>query len=87
MKPRAIGDRLGLRLRIDLEKRIEGARALGAHKMSMLQDLEHGRTMEIEPLVGVVQELGQLTQVPTPTIDVVLALMRLRAQQMSNRVH
>lgn len=83
----AIGDRLGLRLRIDAEKRIEGARALGAHKMSMLQDLEQGRTMEIEPLVGVVQELGKLTQVPTPTIDVVLALMRLRAQQMSNRVH
>jgi 2-dehydropantoate 2-reductase len=83
----AIGDRLGLRLRVDAEKRIEGARALGAHKMSMLQDLERGRAMEIEPLVGVVQELGKLTQVPTPTIDVVLALMRLRAQQMPNQVH
>jgi len=48
--------------------------------MSMLQDLEGGRSLEIEPLVGVVQELGRLTQVPTPTIDVVLALIRQREQ-------
>jgi len=83
MEMQAIGENLGLRLRVDLEKRIEGARALGSHKMSMLQDLEHGREMEIEPLVGVVQELGRLTGVPTPTIDVVLALIRQRAGQMS----
>lgn len=83
MEMQAIGERLGLRLRVDLDKRIEGARALGPHKMSMLQDLEHGREMEIEPLVGVVQELGRLTEVPTPTVDVVLALIRQRAAQMS----
>jgi 2-dehydropantoate 2-reductase len=47
--------------------------------MSMLQDLERGRDMEIEPLVGVVQELGLLTRVPTPSLDVVLALIRQRA--------
>ena len=57
------------------------------HKMSMLQDLERGRPMEVEPLVGVVQELGKLTQVPTPTVDVVLALIRLREKQMPVSVH
>lgn len=83
---RAIGEHLGLHLRVDLEKRIEGARALGPHKMSMLQDLEHGREMEIEPLVGVVQELGRLTGIPTPTVDVVLALIRQRAGQQPRRL-
>ena len=48
--------------------------------MSMLQDLEHGRSMEIEPLVGVVAELGRLLDMPTPTVDVVLALIRQRAR-------
>ena len=57
-----------------------GAAALGPHKMSMLQDLEHGRSLEIEPLVGVIAELGRLTGVATPTTDTVLALARLRAQ-------
>ncbi len=76
----AIGERLGLKLRVDADRRIDGAGALGAHKMSMLQDLERGRSMEVEALVGVVHELGQRTGVPTPTVDVVLALIRQRAQ-------
>jgi 2-dehydropantoate 2-reductase len=83
LEMQVIGERLGLRLRVDLEKRIEGAKALGPHKMSMLQDLEQGREMEIGPLVGVVQELGRLTGVPTPTVDVVLALIRQRAAHES----
>jgi 2-dehydropantoate 2-reductase len=73
----AIGDRLGLRLRVDAERRLAGAAALGPHKMSMLQDLERGRPMEIDALVGVVQELGRLTGLATPTVDVVLSLIRL----------
>lgn len=77
---KAIGDRLGLKLRVDAERRIDGVGALGAHKMSMLQDLEHGRSMEIEPLVGVVPELGRLLDMPTPTLDIVLALLRQRAR-------
>ncbi len=77
---RAIGERLGLRLRVDADRRIDGMAGLGRHKMSMLQDLERGRSMEIEPLVGVVQELGRLLDVPTPTIDVVLALLRQRTR-------
>jgi 2-dehydropantoate 2-reductase len=81
LEAKTIGERLGLRLRVDVERRIDGAHELGPHKMSMLQDLERGRPMEIEPLVGVVQELGRITGVATPTIDVVLALIRQRAAQ------
>ena len=79
---RAIGERLGLRLRVDAERRLAGAEALGPHKMSMLQDLERGRPMEIDALVGVIAELGVVTGVPAPTIEVVLALIRLRAAAM-----
>jgi 2-dehydropantoate 2-reductase len=79
LEAQAIGERLGLRLRVDIERRLDAAGAVGAHKMSMLQDLERGREMEVEPLVGVVQELGRLTGVATPTLDIVLALIRQRA--------
>ena len=77
----AIGSRLGLHLRVDAERRLAGAAALGAHKMSMLQDLERGRPMEIESLVGVVRELGSLTGVPTPVVDVVYGLIDLRQRE------
>ncbi|HEX9301184.1 MAG TPA: 2-dehydropantoate 2-reductase [Casimicrobiaceae bacterium] len=76
----AIAERLSVQLRVDMERRIAGAAAIGPHKMSMLQDLERGRSMEIDPLVGVVQELGRLTGVATPAIDIVLALIRQRAR-------
>jgi 2-dehydropantoate 2-reductase len=52
----------------------------GAHKISMLQNLERGRPMEIDPLVTVVQEMGRLTKIPTPSIDAVLALVAQRAR-------
>ena len=87
LEAKAIGDCLGLRLRVDVERRIDGAGALGPHKMSMLQDLERGRSMEVEPLVGVVQELGLYTGIPTPTTDVVLALIRQRAQYSTGALH
>jgi len=48
----------------------------------MLQDLERGRAMEIDPLVGVIQEMGRLTGIPTPVTDIVLALIRMRARSM-----
>ena len=79
MEAQAIAEKLGVNFRVDVERRINGAGAVGAHKTSMLQDLERGRAMEIDPLVTVVQELGQLTSIPTPTIDVVLALVQQRA--------
>jgi len=75
------GEKLGLRVSVDIEKRIDGAAAIGAHRTSMLQDLERGRPMEIDALVTAVQEMGRLVGVHTPTIDVVLALVQQRAHQ------
>ncbi|MCJ8144804.1 2-dehydropantoate 2-reductase [Ancylobacter sp. A5.8] len=70
----------GVNFRVGVERRIDGAGAVGAHKTSMLQDLERSRPMEIDPLVTVVQEMGRLAGISTPTIDTVLALVRQRAQ-------
>jgi 2-dehydropantoate 2-reductase len=84
---RSVGECFGARMRVDVERRLDGAAAIGAHRMSMLQDLERGRSMEIEPLVGVVQELGRITGTPTPTIDLVLALIRQRALAAPSRPH
>jgi 2-dehydropantoate 2-reductase len=74
-----IAEKLGITFRITIEQRIAGAEAVGAHKTSMLQDLEAGRELEIEPLIGAVVELGRLTETPTPSIDAVYALIKLRA--------
>lgn len=75
-----VAEKLGVKFPIDVNRRIDGGAAVGAHRTSMLQDLDMGRPMEIDALVTVVQELGRLTGTPTPTIDVVQALVRLRAQ-------
>jgi 2-dehydropantoate 2-reductase len=75
-----IAEKLGVRFRVDIERRINGAGRVGAHKTSMLQDLERRRPMEIDALVAVIQEMGQLTGTLTPTIDTVLALVRQRAK-------
>jgi 2-dehydropantoate 2-reductase len=80
LEAQAIGERLGVRFGVDVDRRIAGAAAVGAHKTSMLQDLERGRPMEIDALVTAVQELGRLVEVPTPAIDAVLALVRQRAR-------
>jgi 2-dehydropantoate 2-reductase len=76
LEAQAIGESLGVRFPIAVDRRIKGAGDVGEHKTSMLQDLERGRPMEIDALVGAVQELGRLTDRPTPTIDAVLALVR-----------
>src|SRR5215475_8216737 len=79
LEAQAIAETFGVKFRVDVERRIEGARKVGAHKTSMLQDLERGRPMEIDPLVTVVQEMGRLTKIPTPALDAVLALVAQRA--------
>ena len=79
LEAQEIGEKLGARFRVNIDRRIAGGAAVGAHKTSMLQDLELGRPMEIDALVTVVQELGRLVDMPTPTIDVVLALIQQRA--------
>ena len=80
LEAQAIAEAFEVRFRVDVERRIEGARKVGAHKTSMLQDLERGRPMEIDPLVTVVQEMGRLTRIPTPALDAVLALVAQRTK-------
>ena len=80
LEAQTIAEKLGVKFPIDVDRRIDGGAAVGAHRTSMLQDLEQGRPMEIDALVGSVQELGRVTDTPTPTIDTVLALVKLRAR-------
>lgn len=75
-----IAEKLGVKFPIDVDRRIEGGAAVGAHRTSMLQDLDAGRPLEIDALLASVAELGELTATPTPIIDTVLALVRLRAR-------
>ena len=76
----AIGEALGAHFRVDLERRLDGVAGVGAHRTSMLQDLDKGRPLEVNALLGAVQEMGRMVAVETPTIDVVLALVRQRAR-------
>ncbi|RVT53915.1 2-dehydropantoate 2-reductase [Rubrivivax albus] len=80
----AVAEALGVRFRITLEQRLSGAEAVGAHKTSMLQDVEAGRGLELAALVGAVIELGQVAGVPTPTIEAVHAATALLAQTLAN---
>ena len=75
-----VGEALGVSFGIDLDKRIDGAGKVGAHRTSMLQDLDAGRKMEIDALVCAVQELARLVEVNTPAIDIVAGLAKMRAQ-------
>jgi len=80
MEARAVAGALGVDVPASMiEKRLDAAAAMTGHKMSMLQGLERGRSLEIGALVEAVQEAGCLAGVPTPTLDSVLALVRERA--------
>jgi len=76
----AVGKAVGVKFKIDVDARIGWAADVGAHKTSMLQDLEQGRPMETDALVGTVAEMGRMVGVATPTIDTILSLVRLRAR-------
>lgn len=80
LEAQAIAEKLGVKFPIDVDRRIQGGADVGAHRTSMLQDLDQGRPMEIDALVGSVKELGRVTETPTPTIDTVLALVALRGK-------
>ncbi|WP_282153061.1 2-dehydropantoate 2-reductase [Ruegeria atlantica] len=80
LEAQEVGEKLGVKFPIDVEKRLDGGAAVGAHKTSMWQDLELRRPMEIDALVTSVQELGHLTGISTPTIDTVASLIKLRAK-------
>jgi 2-dehydropantoate 2-reductase len=83
LEAQEIAGKLGVRFPIDVERRSDDGAAVGAHRTSMLQDLEAGRPMEIDALVGSTQELGRIARTPTPTIDTVLALVQLRRRVAS----
>lgn len=76
-----VAQALGARFSMSVEERIDFTGSVGAHKTSMLQDLERGRPLEIDALLGAVVELGQLTRRPVPLCEAVLALIRARACQ------
>jgi len=82
---KAVGERLGVEFKVSLEQRIAGAEAVGAHKTSMLQDVEHGRALELQALVGSVVELARITDTPTPTIDAIYAATALLAKTLADR--
>lgn len=73
-----VARKLGADFRVDIDRRINGTARVGAHRTSMLQDLEKGRKLELDALLTVVQEMARLVKVDTPSVDIVLAL----AQQM-----
>jgi 2-dehydropantoate 2-reductase len=81
----AIGEALGVRFRIPLEKRIAGAEAVGAHKTSMLQDIESGRAIEADALLGSVIELGRIVDIASPHLDTIYAVVKLLAETLAKQ--
>lgn len=79
----AVAEKLGITFRVSLEKRIEGAAKVGRHKTSMLQDVEAGRAIEVDALVGSVVELGELVGVPTPAIRAIYQAAKLLDRTMT----
>jgi len=73
----AVAHKLGIAFRVPIERRIAGAERVGKHKTSMLQDVEAGRAMETEALLGSVLELARMTETPVPTLEAVYALTKL----------
>jgi 2-dehydropantoate 2-reductase len=78
-----IATKLGITFRVPIEKRIAGAERVGRHKTSMLQDVEAGRPLETDALLGSVIELGRMTDTPTPHLDSVFALTKLLEQSLA----
>ncbi|HET7863013.1 MAG TPA: 2-dehydropantoate 2-reductase [Burkholderiaceae bacterium] len=85
LEAQAIAEKLGIRFKVDVDRRIAGAQAVGQHKTSMLQDVEAGRALELPALVQSVIEMGRITDTPTPTISHVHALATLLAQTLQAR--
>ena len=81
----AVAEKLGVVFKISLAQRLAGAEAVGAHKTSMLQDVEAGRALELDALVGAVVELGQITGTPTPTIEAIYAATSLLGHTLAQQ--
>ena len=82
---RVVAEKLGVEFKLSLDQRIAGAESVGAHKTSMLQDVERGRALELQALVGSVVELARITDTPTPTIDAIYAATALLGQTLASR--
>jgi 2-dehydropantoate 2-reductase len=80
-----VAGKLGITFRVGIDRRVAGAEKVGAHKTSMLQDVEAGKPIEVEALVGAVVELGKLTNTPTPHIDAVYACASLLAKTLAEK--
>ncbi len=80
-----VANKLGITFRHTIEKRMQGAESVGAHKTSMLQDVEAGHALEIEALVGSIVELARLTDTPTPHIDAVYDCVKLLDKVMADQ--
>lgn len=78
----AVAEKLGVTFRVSIDKRIAGAESVGAHKTSMLQDVEGGRSLEVEALIGSILEMAELTQTPTPSIRAIYACVKLLNEVM-----
>jgi 2-dehydropantoate 2-reductase len=84
LEAQATAERLGIEFGVTVDQRIAGAAEVGAHKTSMLQDIEAGRPTEVDALVGAVAELGRLTGTPTPHIDAIYASVKLLEQTLAS---
>ena len=76
----AVAEGLGVRLPLTIDQRMDGARKVGTHKTSMLQDMEAGRPRELESVVGVVIELGEKLGLPMPHTRTLYSCARLLDQ-------
>jgi 2-dehydropantoate 2-reductase len=85
VEAQTIAKKLGIKSGISIDQRIKGAEEVGAHKTSMLQDLESGRPLEIDALLGSVAELGKMTQTPTPHLDSIYACVKLLTSENSTK--
>ena len=80
---RAVAERLEITLRVPLERRLDGAEKVGEHKTSMLQDVEAGRSLEVDAIVSSVIEIGRRLGVATPRIEAVYACVKLLDERLA----
>lgn len=81
----AIGQKLGVEFKVSIDKRIAGGQAVGQHKTSMLQDVEMGRPIELEALVGSVLDLARITDTPAPSIKAIYAVASLLGHNLQRK--